>query len=447
MEMLASLIQPDGRRWGDVATSWQWEDAAAILGGKERYHYLSRPRGGSKTGDLAAISLVAMDALPDDSTAYAIAADRDQAARLIAMMWGYILRMEWGAKGDRYGPARAWSVTQLDPRVRMEALASDGASAYGLLPHWLVVDEIHQWLSTPNARGVWDAIVSAAPKVPGCRMVVMSTAGDPAHWTRRIRDHAVSDARWHAHEVPGPVPWIDPEDLAEQQRLLSPSVFARLHLNQWTESEDRLVSPGALEECVTLAGPSEPVAGVAYVIGLDIGLTHDRTAATVAHLADGVVVVDLVTTWQGTPLEPVNLAAVREWLALVGETYNRATLVYDPHEATAIIQGLGWRKSRMQAYAFSQSSVGHLAMALYQVLRGRQLALYPDAELLAEMAAVRLRETQPNVYRLDHDPSRHDDRVIALALVVQHLMAARPRRLLRCVPDGPPPPVAIGQPA
>ena len=34
---------------------------------------------------------------------------------------------------------------------------------------------------------------------------------------------------------------------------------------------------------------------------------------------------------------------------------------------------------------------------------------------------MRLIETSPNVYRLDHDPDRHDDRTVALALCVLHL--------------------------
>jgi hypothetical protein len=34
---------------------------------------------------------------------------------------------------------------------------------------------------------------------------------------------------------------------------------------------------------------------------------------------------------------------------------------------------------------------------------------------------VRLRETSPNVYRLDHDTDRHDDRCIAMALAILKL--------------------------
>jgi hypothetical protein len=39
-----------------------------------------------------------------------------------------------------------------------------------------------------------------------------------------------------------------------------------------------------------------------------------------------------------------------------------------------------------------------------------------------------MRETSPNVYRIDHDPGRHDDRVIALALALHRLVERGERR-------------------
>ena len=38
-------------------------------------------------------------------------------------------------------------------------------------------------------------------------------------------------------------------------------------------------------------------------------------------------------------------------------------------------------------------------------------------------AHVRLRETSPGVYRLDHDSGRHDDRAVSLALGVDYLQS------------------------
>ena len=49
-----------------------------------------------------------------------------------------------------------------------------------------------------------------------------------------------------------------------------------------------------------------------------------------------------------------------------------------------------------------------------------------DRELLDELANVWLRETSPGVFRLDHDPGRHDDRAITLALAAHSLTEKAP---------------------
>jgi hypothetical protein len=62
-------------------------------------------------------------------------------------------------------------------------------------------------------------------------------------------------------------------------------------------------------------------------------------------------------------------------------------------------------------------------LTLFRLLRDHQLALYDDPDLLDELANVRLVETSPGSYRIDHDPDKHDDRAISLALAAQHLLA------------------------
>jgi hypothetical protein len=55
-----------------------------------------------------------------------------------------------------------------------------------------------------------------------------------------------------------------------------------------------------------------------------------------------------------------------------------------------------------------------------------RLALPDDDDLLDELANLRVRESAPGVYRVDHDPDKHDDRAIALALAVQASLAYNP---------------------
>jgi phage terminase large subunit-like protein len=402
----------------------QWEDARAVLDpAGAPYGFLTRSRGYSKTTDLAAVAVATMlEQLPPASRLYGIAADRDQARLLVDAVAGFVARtpeLRGALDVDAYA-----ATTRAG--TRLEVLAADVAGSWGLLPAFLIVDELAQWLTTTAPRALWEAVTSALTKVPGARMVVLTSAGDPAHWSHKILQHAKRDPLWRVHEVAGPPPWIDPKRLAEQKRRLPASVYARLFLNVWTASEDRLTSLGDLRACVTLDGPQEPQRGARYEIGLDLGLKHDRSVAAVAHgERDGTetrVVLDRMAVWAGTPAKPVDLGEVETWLLEASRRYNRAHVVADPWQSIGLCQRLGSSGVTVTEFPFSQQSVGRLAVTLHTTIRDHHLALYDDGDLIDELSNVRLRETSPGVLRMDHDADKHDDRAIALALAVQEIV-------------------------
>jgi len=85
MDLLAALVLEDGTRWGDVAADFQIEDAEAILSDDGPvWHLITRPRGGSKTTDLAGVALcwLATTARPG-ARGYVFASSKDQAALLL----------------------------------------------------------------------------------------------------------------------------------------------------------------------------------------------------------------------------------------------------------------------------------------------------------------------------------------------------------------------------
>lgn len=439
--LLAALVLEDGRRWGSAATAWQMADAEAVLDQSSSItsHFLTRPRGGSKTSDLAGMLLaVLIEQVPPGARCYAVAADRDQGRLILDALSGFVRRTPGLAGSIDVGAFRA---TVVATGAVLEILAADGPSAYGLLPHFLVVDEVAQWASTTSARQVWEAVVSSVPKVAGCRLVVLTSAGDPVHWSAKVLAKARKSKRWRVNEVAGPVPWADPGALEEQRALLTESQYARLHLNIWTAAEDRLVSPEDLAACVTLDGPQDPKPGHFYVLSLDVGLTHDRTVVAVAHAEQrtneiqregepvrrvpvGVtVVLDRMMVWQGSHNAAVQLEEVEQVIAEAAGRYRASELVFDPYQAAGLTQRLQRRGLHCIPFTFSSSSVGKLGLTLHTLLRNRAMALPDDAALLDELAHVRLRETIPGVYRIDHDSDRHDDRAVALALAAQELLA------------------------
>lgn len=428
LSVLFALRLEDGRRWREAATDWQLEDAEAVLGdGEERLHWFGRPKGGSKSTDLAAFSIVwLVTEAPALAEGFAVASDEEQANRLLDRARGLVARTP-----ELQGRVKVEARRIIGPNgARVQALAADVAGSEGLLTPWVVLDEVPNWTSTASARAMWTSIVSAIPKWKGMRLIVIGHAGDPGHWSYRELEGARESPAWNVHEVPGPLEWMSEADLIEQQRLLLPSEYARRHLNIWTSSEDRLTNVDDLAACVTLDGPRDRERGRRYAMSLDIGLKNDRTVAAVMsrEVIDGseIVALDRMGVWQGSRAAPVSIGAVEAWLLVAWREFGQPSLVADPYQAAQLGQRLRARGVHVIEFPFTSTSVSKLALRLYQLIRDHALALPNDAELLEELMNVRLRETSPGVYRLDHESGRHDDRAIALALGAQHLTGKSP---------------------
>jgi phage terminase large subunit-like protein len=432
LHLLMSLVLEDGRRWGEAARPFQRSDAAAVLDlSGPRRHFHTRPRGGSKTTDLAGIgAAVLLEQAPAGSRSYAFAADRDQAGLLLDAVNGFASRTPEIAGALRVEAARVAN-TRTD--ATLSIMASDDASAWGLKPYVTIVDELAQWASTPGPRRLWRAIFSALPKVSNSRLVCLTSAGDPAHWSHGVLERALAQPdRWRVSQTLGPCPWLNEADLEEQRKELPVWEFARLHLNQWTAADDRLTSIDDLRACVTLEGPLAPDPRWGYVVAADLSTKRDTTVVAVCHLELIIdnetgaslgerMVMDRMITWTPHGGQRVSLPEVEEAIAQAARSF-RAPLVIDPWQAVGMAQRLRERGIFVDEFVFSQQSVGRLALTLHNLIKNHALAIPDDQELIDELANVRLRETAPGVYRMDHDSDKHDDRAIALALAAQWLL-------------------------
>jgi hypothetical protein len=422
LALLAGLQLEDGRAWGDAAADFQHEDAAAVLlgtaPGDRRLHWIGRPRGGSKTTDAGGFALVALlTQAPPRSTSHAFARDREQAGLLLDALRGLAERSGLAALLD-FG---AWSVTVKSSGARLLIESADAASALGARPYLVIVDELAAWPQTREARSLWQSIVSGLPKRRDSRLLVITTAGEPGSMAAGILAGARESARWRVSDFVGALPWADADDLAEQRRMLPESVYLRLHENRWTAAEDRLVTPADLAACVTLDGPLDYDPRHRYICGLDLGLKDDRTVLTVAHAeprdsGGPRVVLDRLAVLQGSRANPVQLSDVEALAEQTSRAYGHARIRLDPWQAIGLAQRLRDRGVSVEEWAFSAQSVGRLGQSLHLLLRDHRLALPDDRELLDELQTVRLRESSPGVYRLDHDAGHHDDRAVALGL-------------------------------
>jgi phage terminase large subunit-like protein len=426
LDLLAALRIEDGRRWGDVATDWQRDDAAAVVARDgPRRHFLLRARGMSKTSDAGGLSLALLVAeAPPASRSYCFAVDQEQAGLLADSVAGFVMRAPVLASALDVAARR---LTARRTGATLDVMSADAASAFGLRPWLTVVDELTQMPSTTNHRRLWSSVVSAVPKVPGSRLVVLASAGSPTHWSREVWDQAEVAEHWHTSSTSGPCPWWTADEVAAVRADLTESEYRRLVLNEWAEGDDSLCSPEDVAASVMPGVAAvEPQPGRRYVVAVDIGTRRDRTAVAVAHAEPAPgggrrVVVDRVLRWTGTRTAPVDLDDVESAAASLSAAYHQAPVRFDLHQAAQLVERLRKRGVRTSEYVFSVAGVNRLARTLYVALRDRLLSIPDDPALVSELASVRMVETGPGLVKLDNPPGTHDDQAVAVAMCAAHL--------------------------
>lgn len=433
--MVASMTLEDGARWGSVATPEQWADARAVLTvDGPRRHYWLRSRGRSKTTDAGALTLAALLLqVPAGAESYAAASSREQAGLLIRKIAGLVERTP--ELSGTHVDVQQGRVVVPGRSIALDVLSSDVSSAWGRTPSWLFVDEIANWGTGESARLFADALLTAAVKVPGCRVLLGTTPSAPSHWAHSLWRSAESDPLWRTSLTSGVAPWQDPAELESERRRLPEFLWRRLFECEWSEPDDVLATADDVDACAVLDGPLPYRAEVApYVVACDLGLVRDRSIVVVCHsetagigdLGDGLhgrkIVLDRIITWQGRKGAPVLLEDVAMTIEELAHSY-KATVVFDPYQSVHMAQQLRTRGVDCTEFTFSATSVGRLASVLFTLLRNRMIDLPRDDErLLDELRTVKLKESSPGVVRLDHESGKHDDRAIALAMAAVHLL-------------------------
>lgn len=429
LDLLAGLTLDTGEAWGAVALDFQRRDALAVLSADgPRRHFLLRGRGMSKTTDVAAMALaLLLTEAPPRSRSYVYAVDADQAALFGDAIAGFVARTP-GLAGAVEVAARSVTVRSTGATLTVET--SDGASALGTLPWLTVADELGVWPSTANHRRLWSAIVSAVPKVPGARLLVIGTAGSPMGLGAEVWAEATASSHWHTSRTPGPSPWWSKADVAALRADLTRSEWRRLIECEWAESDDALTTPEDVEAVIRAGSTHNPhKPSHTYVAALDVGTRRDLTALVVGHEETGptgrTVVIDRVLTWRPASADGgrVDLSEVEAATLRLCREYRVTRLIFDRMQAEQLTANLTRAGVTTSEYVFSSAGANRLARSLFNALRDRALSLPDDDETRAEFIATRLVETGPGTVKLQNPPGAHDDIVTAVGMVVADLTA------------------------
>lgn len=416
LDTLAQLRLDDGRLWVDAAHEFQLADVRAALDpDAPPYAFWTRPRGGSKTEDLAAVEVSALLAEDGATRSYWCAADQGQGQLAIDSIAGFAKRTpEIGARLE----IQTRRVTALGSGARLDVLAADAPGAWGLRPRRVAVDELANWSPSVAPERLWEAVSSAVAKNDAARLTVATTAGDPAHFAAKVLASAKTSPLWRVSETPGPAPWTDPERLAEQKARLPLAVFEQLFLNRWTAAAGSFVEPAVVDGAFVLDGPALKADGRhRYAAALDLGSVNDATVLAIGHRKGDAVVLDRLKVWQGSRAAPVDFGEVEDFIV---EAHRRFgfDLLADPWQGLQLLQRLRSRGVAATEYAFNQGSKQRLAQTLLHSLNAGNLHLYDAEGLRDELVGLRLKQSASGAWAFDHRSGGHDDRATALALML-----------------------------
>ncbi len=387
-----------------------------------RRAYIERPRGHSKTTDMAIQCSWILQYARDTVQGLAAAADQDQAQLLHAAMANHIRRYPELCPDLQ---AQQYLIRNRRTDSRLTVISSDVNSSWGQLPDFVICDELCHW-SKPD---LWYSLCSSAAKKPLCVLAVLTNAGVGTGWQWNVREAARESSAWHFSSLLGPqAPWISAAALEEQRKLLPPSVYARLWENIWQHSDGEFVSLVEAEACCDPQW-SEQVRGQfgrSYFAAVDYAEKHDRTVGVVVHREGEAIIVDRMDVAVPRPGQPVLVAWVEGWITRIAASFPGVQFVLDEYQLLSVLQRFSGRFP-LRRFDFAGGRGNHaLALSLRNLILHQRVRWYsgcgqlPDMaerdDLETELAALILRSISGGRLRIDHrhEPGAHDDRAFAL---------------------------------
>jgi phage terminase large subunit-like protein len=312
----------------------------------------------------------------------------------------------------------------------------------------VVIDELHEH----KKRDLWDALTTADLARQNPIVIAITTAGfdrssicyEQYQFGMELRERGGLEAMrkegflfwWY--EVPAeidyrdqsywhmanPSSWITPERLERYQRRMPENVFRRLHLNQWTETEDAWIKGYEWDAmCGTpIWRPNEPT-----WLAVDVGVRRDSAAILWAqwhgdklHIGQQI----LVPEEEGPTFGVADVrGAVAKWAQVMNQLEEAA---YDPWQFRESAEILAERGLPMAEFPQTGERMGPASETLYELIVDRRIVHDGDPRLREHVLAAVVAPTERGGYRISKRKSLEKiDGCVALAMVADRAVTMR----------------------
>jgi hypothetical protein len=419
-------IDANGQTIKFVPDPWQEDDFRAMdpawmeIAGhgppaKMRRAWHERPRGHSKTSDLALMVSWVLTYADRPIRGVAAASSKEQASILRDFI-GTLCRLN--AEIASALEINNWKVINRKTGTVLEILSSDVSASWGELVDFVVCDEVSHW---PEGRGekFWESLFTTAGKRERCLLVTIMNAGFTESWVWKVRESIRKDANWHFSHLDGvKASWLTPKNIKEQRAHLPPMVFDRLVGNVWSVGSGDAITEADLQASLVRQdqlAAAEP--GWEYYGGVDLSVSRDHSALVIiGKSAGGRLRLARVMDWAPPSGGKIDLAVVRRAIEHLDKIFH-ASWHLDPYQGELLAQELQKQGIVVEMVPFTGSSLVEMASGMVEAFSSRAIELYPDAQLVADLRKLRIVEG-PSGWRLSapRTAAGHCDRATALSL-------------------------------
>jgi hypothetical protein len=313
------------------------------------------------------------------------------------------------------------------------AIPFDYASAAGGNHCIAVFDELWAYTSERSHR-LWDEMIPVPTRKTACRLTVTYAGfeGESALleglYRRGLQQPLVTDCPdlragdgilmfWSHRPI---APWQSEAWLADMRRSLRPAQYLRMIENRFVSTESSFIDLAWWDACVDPAAtPLLVRRSLPVSVGIDASVKRDATAIVACSYDRQRQKVVLVwhRIFQPTPDDPIDFeAAVEDTVLDLRSRFRVQRVLYDPYQMAASAQRLARASVKMEEYPQSVPNLTASSQNLYELIKGRNLIAYPDAQLrLAISRAVAIESARG--WRIAKDKQTHRiDVVVALAM-------------------------------
>jgi phage terminase large subunit-like protein len=222
-------------------------------------------------------------------------------------------------------------------------------------------------------------------------------------------------------------PWQTEEWKAQMRQQLRPNAFLRLIENRWVTGSESFVPIDQWDACTdSAAHPLVAEPSLSVWVGVDASVKRDSTAIAVCAWDRKSRKVKLVwhKIFQPTRTDPLDFeATVEETLFDLRRRFKIKEVCYDPFQMVAVAQRLQRAGLPMVELPQSLPNLTEVSTNLYDLIRGRNLLLYPDNEMRLAMQRTVAVETSRGLRIAKEKVGHKIDVIVALGLAA--LGAAR----------------------